>query len=134
MRKILLALALFLVSSLAQADTRIGRWTAVLDTDETQTWTVSKNKRQTKLTFSVTSRHISDEEVGRDILVECVIERLSDKGEWEWAEGGMGTYYRKSCSVTVPVAKGTYRLRLTNFFLSSRAEFTVELYQGVTEG
>lgn len=133
MRKILLALALFLVSSLAQADTRIGRWTVVLDTDETQTWTVSKNKRQTKLIFFVTSRHISDEEVGRDILVECVIERLNDKGEWEWAFANDYTE-RNSCSVTVPVAKGTYRLRLTNRWDSSRAEFTVELYQGVTEG
>ncbi len=128
---VLIALSLFLVASQARADTRVGRWKATLDPEEEGTWKVTKEKRQTKLTFSVTSRHISDDDVGKDIEMWCQVEALDEKGEWQWVAG---QFYRKTCNVTVPVAAGVYRLHLTNGILSSRAEFTVELYQGQTEG
>jgi hypothetical protein len=130
-KSLLFAIPLLLVAGLAQADTRIGKWKATLDTEEEGAWKVTKEKRQTKLTFSVTARHTSDDDVGKNIEMWCQVERQNEKGEWEWVAGA---FYRKTCSVDVPTAIGTYRLHLTNGILSSRAEFTIELHQGLTEG
>lgn len=132
-KRLLFALPLLLVSGLAQADTRIGRYQATLDSDEEGVWRVTKAKRQTKLTFKVTSRHVRDEDVGQDIVMWCIVERLDDQGEWQWSAGSVNPH-RSICTVNVPVAVGQYRLHLKNGgYLSSKAEFTVDVYQGLTE-
>ncbi len=133
-KRFLFALPLFLVSGLAQADTRIARHQVTLDAGEEGALKVAKEKRQTKLTFKVTSRHLRDEDVGQDIVMWCIVERLDDQGEWQWSAGNLDPH-RSTCTVTVPVAVGQYRLHLKNSRnLSSLAEFTVDVYQGQTEG
>lgn len=132
-RALVLAVSLLLVSSVVQADTRLGRWKKVLDTDQEGFWQVTKDKRRTSITFNVSARHIRDDDVGQDIFMSCNIERLEEDGQWHYASGSL-SFVRDRCSEALPVAVGTYRLHVTNGgVLSSLAEFTVDAVQGVTE-